>query len=151
MNSVGVIVSGAQMECCGVPFAIGNYVEWLVEQVDDNWTFHIDIGEMKYEYNHHTKWHNALLKITGKVTDIKGFYRMLVKDPKTSTEKSINLMRVSEEGFTESVIKADDWKKRIDVEAVEKGKEIKEIDTYFVQLEDVNVSSAKESEVTYCE
>jgi len=149
MNSVGVIVSGAQMECCGVPFAIGDCVEWLVEEVDANWTFHLDIGEMKYKYNHHTKWHNSLLKITGTVADIKGFYHTLVKDPKTSTEKSINLMRVSEEGFTKSIVKADDWKKWADVKAVQSGKEIQEIDTYFVQLEDVKISSAKESEITY--
>ena len=125
-----------EMECCGIPFKIGEGVDWLVRNIDGIKDT-IEVDNLDYIYDaYNDDWEN-IYKLKGIVKTINIYYEkfeikvvegrnMLVPIPKTSKIVNTN----SSDNYEEEMdgLKAS---------------------AYVVELEDVTIRPATEKEVTY--
>jgi hypothetical protein len=137
MDNCRVLIDDWQMQCCGIPFSVGDSVEWLAKK----WVscdFYIDVGTIDYYYEHHSPEYKKLFKIIGKVAKIQALYCILVPDPAADpTNKAV----IKTQGKVYPVTNfADGNEDDIDGQ---------EFDAYVVCLEDIQVAPAKQSEVTF--
>ena len=125
-----------EMECCGVPFKIGDTIDWLVRNIDGIKDT-IEVDNLYYIYDaHNDDWEN-IYKLKGIVKTINIYYEkfemkkvngrnMLVPIPKTSKLVNTN--------------SSNDYEKEIGEQKAS---------AYVVELEDVTIRPATEKEVTY--
>lgn len=139
MSNCVVFYEGWQMECCGIPFKIGDSIEWLVKKSKTGDAgLPVDIGIIDYYYEAHTSEYKMLSVLRGTVTEIRALH-MKYERPSEKPENSSYRVPVS--GIIVNVEKAAGWD-----EPVEKGLIFSD---YIVNLENVYVRPAKKSEVTF--
>lgn len=133
-----ILISGWEMQCCGTPFAIGDSIKWLVSKWSwgEGYIAPEGIKEISYFYNEHSSDWQDLFSLTGKVATIKAVFESFVPNP----ENEKFLMRASGETSIRKVTYADGWDKDVDG---------KKFDCYIVDLENVSVAPARQSEVTF--
>jgi hypothetical protein len=121
------------MQCCGVPFKIGDTVRWLVLKMDLN-NIPVDVGTINYYYEAHSSDYKHLLMLTGSVHEIRALHYEYGESPNNPK------MMIPVSGHTVKVDCADGWDKPF---------EGLPFSAYIVCLNDVNVRAAEKSEVTF--
>lgn len=133
MNPCTVLYAGWQMQCCGDPFKIGDSVRWLVLKCK-NLSLPIDIESIDYAYEAHSSDYRGLFMLNGIVTDIRALYC----NYEVSPDNPQLLIPVS--GFTINTDHADGWEKSIGSS---------KFSDYIVNLKNITIRPAEQSEVTF--
>jgi hypothetical protein len=68
-----VLYEDWQMQCCGVPFKIGDTVKWIVAKLDSN-EIPVDVGTINYYYEAHSSNYKELFILFGVVDEIRALY-----------------------------------------------------------------------------
>ena len=135
-DAIVVLISGWEMQCCGTPFSVGDYIKWLASKWGEGYIAPEGVVKIDYCYDEHSSDWQKLFTIAGKVVEIRATYEKFVPNP----DNGKYLMRAAGETEIKKTTYADGWDKDIDG---------KNFDCYVVNLEDVSISSAKQSEVTF--
>ena len=69
-----VFYEGWQMECCGMPFAVGDNVKWLVLK-ETQLNSPVDVGKVDYCYEAHSSAWEELFVLEGRVEKIDILYQ----------------------------------------------------------------------------
>jgi hypothetical protein len=133
-----VLIEDWQMQCCGEPFSIGSYVNWLVLKYYKPFIYHKDVDAVNYCYEHHSSDWKKLFKINGSVITITACYCFFIPD---ITDPTRHRKIKTPGGATQPVTQADGWDEDIGEQ---------EFGSYVVCIDNVSIRPAKESEVTYC-
>ena len=91
-----------QMQCCGIPFKIGDRIKWLVE-IGHCLNSPVDIGKLDYIYEEHSHKWTELLVLEGKVCRIQALYQRY-----EYVEPGSPFME-PKDGFLVEVTQADGW------------------------------------------
>jgi len=131
-----VLIDDWQMQCCGVPFKVGEKVEWIVQE----WakTMKDSLVEVDYYYEHHSSEWQKLFKIVGFVDAIKALYYTLELHPNPDENHGCTHHRVYKK--TVDVIEADGWD--TDIDGFEFG-------DYKIVLRDFVIRPAEKVEITF--
>ena len=73
-NNCAVFYDSWQLECCGIPFKIGDSVKWLVLEESELNT-PVDMGKVDYCYEAHSSKWTQLFVIQGRVGRIQTLYQ----------------------------------------------------------------------------
>lgn len=84
--NLAVTYEGWQMECCGIPFKIGDNIEWTVEKIDNDESDLLIRDKINYVENHHPGGvdENNISLLYGKVKSIKLVYKTFKPDKRDS-------------------------------------------------------------------
>ena len=134
MRKYAVLYEAWQMRCCGIPFAEGDRIKWLVCKVDLLNTA-VDIGEIDYCYEAHSSEWNSLFMLEGRVKEIKILYEEYMP-----SRDNMNLL-VPVRGKLVKTQNADGFDEKLD--------DMK-ASAYIVQLDECTIRPAKKEEVTFC-
>lgn len=135
MNQYTVLYEGWQMQCCGAPFDVGDKIQWLVFKVDEDEIKLPVYGEkIDYCYEAHSSDYSKLLMLSGVVKNIRALYCKY----EPSAKNPQYLIPVS--GFTVIKTHADGWEKPI---------ANSKFSDYIIDLIDIKIRAAKQSEVTF--
>lgn len=126
-----VVYDGWQMECCGIPFALNDIVNWTVYEQAGPLFETIELGQVDYCYDSHVKGYEELSMLTGKVLEIKALYVNYV--PSATQER----LMVPESGILVDVETAHGWEKKIDEMMFA---------AYVVTLDKISIRPAKEAD-----
>lgn len=127
MNQCIVLYEDWQMQCCGVPFKIGDTVRWLVLKSDLN-NIPVDVGTINYYYEAHSSDYKHLLMLTGVIIEIRALHYKYEESPNNPK------MMIPVSGLTVKVDSADGWDEPF---------EELPLSAYIVSLNDVNVRAAE--------
>ena len=133
MEKFTVFYESWQMKCCGIPFAKGDIVKWLVCKSNLLYIA-VDIEKIDYCYNAHSSEWTNLFVLEGKVEEIKILYEKFMP----SDDNPNLLVPVSGK-----MIKAES------VEGFEKDLDGMQVSGYIVLLNECAIRPAKKEEVTY--
>lgn len=125
-----------EMECCGIPFKIGDTVNWLVSNIDGIRDT-IEVDDLDYIYDaHNDDWENVY-RLKGIVKSINVYYEKFEIKEVKGRNMAVPVPNTSKLVNTNS---SDDYKEEMgELEA----------SAYVVELEDVTIRPANEKEVTY--
>ena len=102
-----VFYEGWQMECCGIPFALNDMVNWTVDEQVGPVFQKLTLDKVDYCYDSHIKGYEELFWLTGQVLEIRALYIKYV--PSRTQERLL----VPEEGILVNVKEAHGWEKAI--------------------------------------
>ncbi|MDR1135395.1 MAG: hypothetical protein LBL49_04350 [Clostridiales Family XIII bacterium] len=100
-----VAIDGWQMQCCGVPFKVGDKVEWIVGKHGLPSKVSSDIVD--YYYEHHSSEWRALYKATGRVSKITTLFYSVEPHPDPNKNQGRTHSWVYKESV--DVTEADGW------------------------------------------
>ena len=121
-----------QMQCCGMPFSVGEKIEWIVDKITTINT-PVEIGNIDYCYEAHSSEYIKLYVLEGVVKKINVLYERYEQ----SSDKNYY---VPVDGKLINAKTADGEEEDID--------DLK-ISGYIVKLHDCSVRRAKRKEVTF--
>ena len=118
-----VVVADWEMKCCGTPFKVGDTIEWFVSKSESEKLL-VDMGNIDFDYDHHSFDNKNLFKIKGNVVNIFAIHYAYKK----VSENPDFMVPIS--GISVEIKEADGWDEDI---------EGKELCCYYVCLENVNL------------
>jgi len=126
-----------QFQCCGIPFKVGDSIEWIIHKLDCDYKIISNSGA-EYYYEHHSSDWQTLLKIKGIVDEIKAEYFSLKLFPNQTENHNYTYHRVYKTSLNVEYADGHDE----DIDGLEFG-------SYIVTLRDFTILPAKQNEVTF--
>lgn len=120
------------MQCCGVPFKIGDTVRWIVMKLDSYKT-PVDVGSIDYYYEAHSSNYEVLFILCGIVDEIRALHYKYEELPNSK-------INIPVDGLTVNVESADGW---------DEPYENLDFSAYLVKLSNISIRAAEESEVIF--
>ena len=117
-----------QMECCGVPFSVGDSVKWLVCKAEST-NFSTDLGKIDYYYEAHSSNWKRIFVLEGRVEAVNLIYRTRAE----FVGESPRFEFVEAENTADGVKSYDDM----------------ELSGYSAKIGECKIRHAKKEEVTY--
>ncbi len=135
MESKIVLYEDWQMQCCGIPFSVGDDVKWLVCKCEGKPLSAIDLGHIDYYYEAHSDDYERLFVLSGKVSQIKALHE------NHAPSKDNPRLFIPAEGMLVNVTHANGWDEPVNG---------MKFSAYVVQVDNCEVRPANENEVPFC-